>query len=455
MPQQAEMRAPLAEGRRVVGSTTAVRGAAPSAASPSPPSSRRHELDWLRTLAVLGLIPFHVAIVFTSGSRDYVKSAETSLVMDTATAFITYWGIPLLFLVSGAGTAFALRVRSNRQYVGERLMRLLIPFVFGMLTIVPVQVYWGYLSRPGPHVSFWQYYGNYLSMLAAMLHGQLPSRPADWAGHLWFIPPLLLYSLIALPLLRYLSGPRGANQLRRLLAAGPAWLVLALLGLPLGLSEAVLRLGTAPPLTLNQQAAEMGSSFIAFLLFFLYGFLLYADARVEAAVARVALPGLLLGLGCWLVQRALTVTQHVPPVDYSLAYMLYTLLRGYISWLLVLGILGLGMRYLRRGSRLLRYLTEATFPLYVLHMPVLTIVAFYVVQWPLGLWGKYLAIVFATLVLTLVLYELLIRHTPGVRVLFGLKRHATRGRGGAGAGQLSAPPVDHTALTPGAPPSGA
>ena len=35
-----------------------------------PRTSRRHELDWLRTAAVFGLIPFHTAVIFTTGSYD-------------------------------------------------------------------------------------------------------------------------------------------------------------------------------------------------------------------------------------------------------------------------------------------------------------------------------------------------------------------------------------------------
>jgi glucan biosynthesis protein C len=38
----------------------------------------------------------------------------------------------LLFLLAGAATWFALRRRSGSQYAKERLMRLLIPFIFGV-----------------------------------------------------------------------------------------------------------------------------------------------------------------------------------------------------------------------------------------------------------------------------------------------------------------------------------
>ncbi|HEX5570593.1 MAG TPA: hypothetical protein VFX31_04345, partial [Ktedonobacterales bacterium] len=55
---------------------------------------RRHELDWLRTAAVFGLIPFHTAIIFTTGSFDYIRNAQSSAVMDALTSFVSIWGIP-------------------------------------------------------------------------------------------------------------------------------------------------------------------------------------------------------------------------------------------------------------------------------------------------------------------------------------------------------------------------
>ena len=53
--------------------------------------------------------------------------------------FISVWHMPLLFLLAGASTYFALRKRSNRQYVGERVLRLVVPFVFGIFVLIPPQ----------------------------------------------------------------------------------------------------------------------------------------------------------------------------------------------------------------------------------------------------------------------------------------------------------------------------
>ena len=81
-----------------------------------------------------------------------------------------------------------------------------------------------------------------------------------------------------------------------------------------------------------------------------------------------------------------------------------------------------------KTNQALRYLNEATFPVYLLHMTVLTVVAYYVVQWPL-FWGLRMAIIIAvTLIATFAVYEVAIRRLPLARVLCGMKPMPPSGR---------------------------
>lgn len=106
-------------------------------------SERRYDLDWLRVLGVLLLVPFHVALIFVLDPYTvmYIKDVVNSRALAGATAFIHMWHMPMLFIVSGYSTYFALGFRSAREYVRERVLRLLVPLVFGMLTLVPLTIY--------------------------------------------------------------------------------------------------------------------------------------------------------------------------------------------------------------------------------------------------------------------------------------------------------------------------
>jgi peptidoglycan/LPS O-acetylase OafA/YrhL len=60
-------------------------------------------------------------------------------------------------------------------------------------------------------------------------------------------------------------------------------------------------------------------------------------------------------------------------------------------------------------------------PFYLLHEPVIVAVAWVVVRWPAPVPVRYLWVVAASLILTLALYQGLVRRFPLARFLFGLK----------------------------------
>jgi peptidoglycan/LPS O-acetylase OafA/YrhL len=80
----------------------------------------------------------------------------------------------------------------------------------------------------------------------------------------------------------------------------------------------------------------------------------------------------------------------------------------------------------RPPARWYAYLTVAALPLYVLHQPIVVAVAYFVVRWDAPMIVKYLAIVAASLALTLLAYDLLVRRTPVSRALFGMRPTASR-----------------------------
>jgi peptidoglycan/LPS O-acetylase OafA/YrhL len=60
-------------------------------------------------------------------------------------------------------------------------------------------------------------------------------------------------------------------------------------------------------------------------------------------------------------------------------------------------------------------------PFYLLHQPVIIVIAYFVVQWDVGITLKLLAILGGSLLVTLGLIELLIRPFKVTRMLFGMK----------------------------------
>src|SRR5688572_16851021 len=90
--------------------------------------------------------------------------------------------IPLLFFISGAGTYLALGKRTPRQFAGERFKRLFIPLVFGMLVIVPPQIYFERINLFNGYFDFYK---------TVFQFKPYPEGSLSW-HHLWFILYLFL-----------------------------------------------------------------------------------------------------------------------------------------------------------------------------------------------------------------------------------------------------------------------
>jgi glucans biosynthesis protein C len=63
-------------------------------------------------------------------------------------------------------------------------------------------------------------------------------------------------------------------------------------------------------------------------------------------------------------------------------------------------------------------------PFFLLHQPVIIVIAYYVVQWDAGIFPKLVAVVIGSLLVTLSLYEFVIRRVGFLRTIFGMKATA-------------------------------
>jgi glucan biosynthesis protein C len=374
-------------------------------------SVRLHYLDWLRVVATLGVFLFHAVHPFDFMDWE-IKNAEQSMIVTLFIVFLAPWGMPFFFLMSGTGSWFSLRRRSARQYAVERVTRLLIPFIIGSLLLSPIQLYFQWSQ----HVQRGQFQG---SLLEFFQHRKLVLGPIvfGWAGyHLWFLGFLFAYSLIALPLFLWMKGDDGQRLI--------AWLGrlvekrggILLFILPLLLVQLLLR-----PLYL---AEHDWADFTFMLVFYISGYLLIADERFARAIRRDWLLMLIGGVvsslfyfaaGAAEVGLVWMATPGIP--GFYLVWGLWSV----NSWCWALVMMKVGMRFLDFTDRWLQYGQEAIVPFFLFHQPVIIAIAFYVVQWQASILVKLLVVVLSSFVVTLGLYELIVRRVGPLRALFGMK----------------------------------
>ncbi len=372
-------------------------------------SKRLHYVDWLRVLAVLLLFPFHTSRVFNYGEPFYIKSVHTSMALNYFLGFVDRWQMPLLFVLAGASTYLALSKRTTRQYLGERMKRLLVPLVFGIFVIIPPQTWVGAQYNSGYTGSFWQYISS-----GAFLTWNVQDAGDYFGGfgigHLWFILFLFLISVLALPLVVWGRKERGNRRVQswsRGLAQPALWL---LPPLALWLSGAFPEIG--------------GENLLYYLLLFVLGYVVIASDFFSEAAVRYRWPAAVIGIAgtvywvaSWRYRDAL------PDPSFPLFVNNYIGMIG--TWTIIIGMMGFGKRYLDRPSRSLAYLAEGSYPIYILHQTVIVLAAFWLVRIPAGLVVQWLAVFVVAVVVTFALYEG-VRRVGALRFLFGMRPAARR-----------------------------
>ena len=255
-------------------------------------AGRRPEFDVMRGFVVAGLVVFHSAVVFASGASWFVTDPRPSAGFTVFLLWGSLWGMPLLFLVSGMGARYAMRTRSAAAFARERLARLLVPFAFGLVVLVPPMFYIERLGQPGFHQPYWRFWLSFVNV-PAIARGLLPRGSWTSGGvsfdpaHLWFLYVLLVFSVALLPLFAYLAGPRGRSLTGRLagFAECHGAVVVLAAAVPMMAVEAVF----------GPDVNTGGWERVVYVFPFLYGFLIASDPRLEAALRRARWPALAAG----------------------------------------------------------------------------------------------------------------------------------------------------------------
>jgi glucan biosynthesis protein C len=365
---------------------------------------RRHDLDWLRVIAIVLLLYFHTGMIFISWSWYFMQDTNTSAFFDELTLFLSHWRMALLFLISGAGTLFALSYRSGAQYTKERLLRLLIPLIFGILIIIPPQIYYELIKHGRIFSDYFEFNKLYFK------GGLYPLGDFSW-HHLWFIGYLFLYSIMGLPVFIYFRSQSG----KRFLAKLAKWMAPAgriyLLAIPL----MVVQVWLQDKYTGFHNLVDDIANFSFFFLFFLYGFIICSNESLWESIRKQRRMSLVIAVISFGI---LFFTRNT---NYELEYVWYWIVETIVAWSWVMAILGYGRQYLNFKSKILNYANEGIYPFYILHQTVLVILAYYVIQWDIPVVIKFLILSTATLTICVLIYDLLIKRNNVTRFLFGMK----------------------------------
>jgi glucans biosynthesis protein C len=387
---------------------------------------RHYYLDWLRLFAIFVVFLHHCSKLFdyhTTTVYNTVRSPALSAFRE----FNFLWIMPLFFFISGASVCFSLRSRKAGGFLKERTLRILIPLVFiGTFVINPPYIYAWRRFAGQTTEGFFRWYPHYFD-------GIFPTGnfgPLGLGTHLWYLQYLFVYSLILLPLF-IPWGKTGKSGLSKLSAFFEKPWALFLLFVPISAAAAGFEL-----LGLGGMRVVGGWDPLSFLLFFTYGYLVYSNAQLLETIRRCDTAALIAAVSLTLFYMDSHfglhldipgVTRHnihdagaVLPMDHSV-WAAVQAFRGLLGWLWLIGLLGMGSRFLNFSNKFLSYGGEAVLPFYILHHSVILVIGLPVILWDWGISVKFFAVAVISFIVIMAIYEVLVRRLNVLRFLFGMK----------------------------------
>ena len=376
--------------------------------------TRRHDLDALRVFAFGSLILYHGAMLYVADWGWHLKSTHLAEWLQWPMLAVNRWRMALLFLVSGLAIGLYQPARAPGRFAWRRTLRVLLPLLFGMAAIVPVQAYCQGVANGAVEPGFGAFMWRYLQLQpwpAGAFDGA--EYGVTW-NHLWYLAYLWVYSLLLVALLPLLESTLG-RRLQAALAGLRGWRLMLLPALPLVLYMHLL----LPRFPATNDLISDGFQHAQFFTIFLYG---YAMARApglwdELVRLRRPLAGIALALGTVYVPLVLLGGDDISEARLALARTL----RGAYLWLALLAILAWSKHALDRPFRWLPYANEAVLPWYMLHQSLTVLLAYWLLPHALGPVIEPLLVIGGTLAGCLLLHEALIRRSALLRPLFGLR----------------------------------
>jgi glucans biosynthesis protein C len=377
---------------------------------------RIYYIDWLRILAIIAVFFFHSSHFFDP-FYWHVKNPQQSNSVLIFLAFLNIWIMPLFFFLSGASTIFGIQ-KPFKSYVTGKTTRLLIPFIMGVLLLIPPQKYVEALSHHTFTGGYFEFLKEYFT--GGMFNYQIGINPL-WIGvlsyHLWFLGHLLIISVAFFPLIRLIIS-KGELILNGISKATSFTGGALLMFIPIAIVRVILK-RHFPDYT-------GWCDLTMYSLYFLWGFIYTRHEGLKQTIIKSRYVGLITGVVLFVSYILSFSMKETPFGELFQNYKVY----GYYvfqeaggalaTWSWIVFIMAIGIKYLNHESKYRKPLNEAVLPFYILHQTVLLLIGYVVVQWSWGSWGKFGFIAGSSIFIIFAIYILGVRPFNLIRYLFGM-----------------------------------
>jgi glucan biosynthesis protein C len=375
---------------------------------------RQYFLDWIRILAFFLLILYHVGMYYVSWDW-HVKSPYASTAIEPLMMLSSPWRLGLLFMVSGVATAALFEKMHVAAFLRRRTARLLVPLLFGMFVVVPPQAYLEVVEKVAYQGSYLEFMRLYVTGYHGFCRLDDCLRMPTW-NHLWFVPYLWCYTMTYAALACLPGRPLGG--LSALLARSlTSWRILFLPLVVLALAR-ILLLSHFPA---THDLVNDWYNHADYFTLFMIGALLAHQPSVWREFEAQRFMALGLALTCWaMLVMYVALPDNVLPGSIGVWRNAQRVVYALCQWGAIVAICGFGHRHLQFDSVPRRYLTQAVFPMYIVHQTLIVVFAhtMKVVGLPPAIEGVVLVVL--TFTASFGIFAV-VRRLPLLRVCFGIQ----------------------------------
>ncbi len=355
-------------------------------------AKRLYYIDRLRVWTVLSVVPFHAALTYLRFGSAYIKAPVSGL---SALPFLLFtvplgdFFMTLLFFVSGVASFYSFKNRGSGRYIKERLEKLLRPLLLGLLSICPATAYLQalYEGFDGGLLSFIpQFWRNIVHYLGY--------------GHLWFLSYLFVFSMICVPLFKWWK--KDESRIRRIsdFISKGHYLLLVFGAIIL------LELSLRPFFPGYQTLILDWANDAVYLCVFIFGYLFAADGRIQEKIRGY----LKLSMVCGALSLAALFYVHIMSQAQFAndIYLLgiWALAKGIYECSAIVFLLNVGWTYFNKESKVYKYLSGASFTIYIVHFFPVTLFTWLFMELNLSIYVKFLLVVVLSFIAVFSFYEL-------------------------------------------------
>ena len=347
---------------------------------------RKHYLDNIRTIVILLLFPYHTFMIWNNfGTKFYIWGGNNN-VLSSIIVLVSSWIMPVLFVIAGMSARYSLEKRNTREFVKERIKKILIPFISGLILLIPFQTLYArkfFFDYSGGIIDNFKYFFTHFSDLNGY-DGMFTF------GHLWFLLYLFIISLITLFLIKKIPFNKMERKIKKVNI-----FEIILLFIPIFIAYHIGNFG--------------GQSIGKYMLLYIIGYYLFSDEFIKKIVSYKP-----------IILSLFFISQFILVILYFKYGYYGDLLVNFVGWLGVLSCIIISSLSLDKENKVTKYLKNSSFPIYILHQTILVIVGYYILMMIDNIFLQLFMIIFGSFIITVLVYEI-ISKIPILKKIIGCR----------------------------------